>query len=61
MLVAASVALPNFAYGAEPLTVMEWAGYDDAAYYKPFADKHGTPNFSLSFAARARTPKVSVA
>ncbi len=42
-----ALALPNFAYGAEPLTVMEWGGYDDPAYYKPFADKYGAPNFSI--------------
>ncbi len=38
---------PRLPKAAEVLTCLEWAGYDDASYFKPFADKHGAPNFSI--------------
>lgn len=42
------MALPRLAKSAEPLTVLEWAGYDAADYFKPFVDKYGgPPNFSI--------------
>ncbi|MGF0538177.1 ABC transporter substrate-binding protein [Agrobacterium sp. ES01] len=37
---------PPGAQAAEVLTCMEWAGFDDPAYFSPFESKHGTPNFS---------------
>lgn len=39
------------ARAAEPLTCMEWSGYDNPTYFGPFVKKHGSPpNFSI-FAA----------
>lgn len=40
--------MPNVGAAAEPLTCMEWSGYDAPDYFKSFVDKHGTaPNFSI--------------
>jgi spermidine/putrescine transport system substrate-binding protein len=40
--------LPKMAKAAEPLTCMEWSGYDSADYFRPYSDKHGgSPNFSI--------------
>jgi spermidine/putrescine-binding protein len=40
--------MPKLGRAAEPLTCMEWAGYDAPAYFDPFMKKHGgAPNFSI--------------
>ena len=44
------MALPTLtgpSKAAEVLTCLEWAGYDSPDYFKPFADKHGAPSFSI--------------
>ncbi|MGZ9809302.1 ABC transporter substrate-binding protein [Pseudoroseicyclus sp. H15] len=40
--------LPRVANAAEILTCLEWGGYDDPAYFRPFMEKYGEePNFSI--------------
>jgi spermidine/putrescine transport system substrate-binding protein len=40
--------MPTLGRAAEPLTCMEWSGYDAPGYFDPFMKKHGSaPNFSI--------------
>lgn len=40
--------MPKLGNAAEPLTCMEWGGYDLPAYFDPYVKKHGAaPNFSI--------------
>lgn len=40
--------MPRLGNAAEPLTCMEWGGYDLPVYFDPFMKKHGgAPNFSI--------------
>lgn len=42
------IMLPRLSAAATELTVLEWAGYDAADYYKPYTAKHPTPpSFSI--------------
>lgn len=43
-----TLLLPRIGSAAEILTCLEWGGYDDPAYFQPYAAKHGgSPNFSI--------------
>lgn len=43
-----AMLLPQRARAAEPLTVLEWGGYDDPSYFQAFMERHGSaPNFSI--------------
>jgi spermidine/putrescine-binding protein len=42
------VAMPRNPLAAEPLTIMEWSGYEIPELFQSFVDKHGSaPNFSI--------------
>lgn len=42
------LVLPKRSFAAEPLTIMEWSGYDVPELFQPFVSKHGAaPNFSI--------------
>jgi spermidine/putrescine transport system substrate-binding protein len=43
-----TMMLPRITNAAELLTCLEWGGYDNADYFKPYMDKYGVmPNFSI--------------
>ena len=46
------------ASAAEPLTCLEWSGYDSATYIGPYLKKHGAPNFSIFAAEDEALAKV---
>lgn len=53
------LTLPRLSAAAEELTILEWAGYDAADYYKPYAAKHPTaPSFSIFASEEEALQKV---
>ena len=47
VLVAAALALPGLPALSQGLTVMDWSGYEDPAFFRSYSETHGLPDFAF--------------